>query len=199
MKSLIRWSKGYYSKQSIWTVFLVAAFPIHVWAMMLFFWDFSWIEARSGVWNTLGVGSYGLVIALLESGLVLCVSLLFGFLIPKVFSPKERTRVLVMIILLTSGWAMLGQLYFIKAPKLTWLILPLARSARPWVVLYLAMGTIVTISVGIPIWLALQSTKFRRGLDAVMERVALLAIFYLVFDLMSIIIVVWRNNFWLPS
>ena len=192
------WLEQYYSKQEVWTLFLISAFLIHVWTLMLFFWDFSWIEERSGTWNAIGVGAYALVIALVESVFVLLVSLLLGLLIPKVWSPKERASAMALIILLVSVWAILGQLYFISAPNLTWLILTLASFSRPLILLYLVLGGIVGISLLIPIWFALSSEKFRKGLDAVVERVSFLTILYLVFDVIAIIIVAWRNNFWLP-
>jgi hypothetical protein len=192
------WLEQYYSKQEVWTLFLVSAFPPHVWALILFFWDFSWIEERSGTWNAIGVGAYALVIALFESVIILLVALLLGFLIPKVWSLKVRANVLALIILLLSAWAILGQLYFISAPDLTWLILPLATFSRPLFIMYLVLGGIVVISLVIPIWFTLHSEKFRQGLDSVVERVALLTVFYLLFDVIAIIIVAWRNNFWLP-
>lgn len=77
------WLKQYYSKQEVWTLFLISAFPIHVWTYILFFWDFSWIEERSGTWNAIGVGAYALVIALIESVFVLLVALVLGFFYTK--------------------------------------------------------------------------------------------------------------------
>jgi hypothetical protein len=192
------WLGQYYSKQEVWTLFLICAFPLHVWALILFFWDFSWIEERSGTWNAIGVGAYALVIALVESVIVLLAALLLGFLIPKVWSPKVRVNLLALIILLISVWAILGQIYFISAPNLTWLILPLATFSHPLFMLYLVLGGIILISLVIPIWFVLSSDKFRKGLDAVLERVSVLMVFYLLFDVIAIIIVAWRNNLWLP-
>ena len=198
MQKFGNWLAQYYSKQEIWTLFLIAAFPLHVWALILFFWDFSWIEERAGTWNAIGVGAYALVIALVESVFVLLVALLLGFLIPKVWSPKVRASTMALIIMLVSVWAILGQLYFIYAPNLTWLILTLKPLSRSLYMLYLVLVGIIVISFVIPIWFALSSQKFRKGLDAVVGRVSFLTIFYLVFDVIAIIIVAWRNNFWLP-
>jgi len=198
MQMVKHWFVQYYSKQDVWNLFLISAFPLHVWALILFFWDFSWIEERSGTWNAVGVGAYALMIAMVESVFVLLVSLLLGFLISKVWSPKVRASAMALIILLMSMWVILGQLYFIRAPNLTWLILKLASFSPPLFLLYLVLGVIVGISFVLPIWFALSSEKFRMGLDAVVERVSLLTIFYLGFDVISIIIVAWRNNFWLP-
>jgi hypothetical protein len=198
MQKFGNWLAQYYSKQEIWTLFLIAAFPLHVWALILFFWDFSWIEERAGTWNAIGVGAYALVIALVESVFVLLVALLLGFLIPKVWSPKVRASTMALIIMLVSVWAILGQLYFIYAPNLTWLILTLKPLSRSLYMLYLVLVGIIVISFVIPIWFALSSQKFRKGLDAVVERVSFLTIFYLVIDVIAIIIVAWRNNFWLP-
>jgi hypothetical protein len=198
MQMVKNWLEQYYSKQEVWTLYLISAFPLHVWALLLYFWDFSWVVERSGTWNAIGVGAYALVIAMVESVFVLLVSLLLGFLIPKVWSRKERASAMALIILLTSVWAILGQLYFISAPNLTWLVLTLASFSHPLFLLYTVLGGIVAVSFVIPIWFALSSEKFRKRLDVVVERVSLLTIFYLVFDVISIIIVAWRNNFWLP-
>jgi len=192
------WLGQYYSKQEVWTLFLISAFPLHVWALILFFWDFSWIAERSGTWNAIGVGAYALVIALLESVLVLLIALLLGLLIPKIWSPDVRLNVLALIILLISLWAILGQLYFITAPNLTWLITPLATLERPQFMMYFILGGIVVVSVVVPIWLVLRSEKFCEVLDGVFERLSFLTIFYLVLDAIAIIIVAWRNNLWLP-
>jgi hypothetical protein len=105
---------------------------------------------------------------------------------------------MALIILLASVWAILGQLYFIRQPDLTRLILILSSSEHPLFWLYFVFGGIVLISLVIPIWFALTSEKFRVGLDAVVERVSVLTIFYLAIDMVAIAIVVWRNNFWLP-
>jgi hypothetical protein len=187
----------YYSKQEVWTLFLIAAFPLHVWALLLFFWDFSWIAIRSGTWNAIGVGAYAMVIALLESVLVLLAALLLGFLIPKRWSPKVRANVVALIILQISFWAILGQLYFITAPDLTWLVLLLASFTSPLLILYLVFGGVVLISFVVPIWFVLQSERFSKVLDGVFERVSFLMIFYLFLDVIAIIIVAWRNNLWL--
>jgi hypothetical protein len=199
MPKVKHWLGQYYSKHEVWTLFLIAAFPLHVWALILFFWDFSWIKERSGIWNAIGVGAYALVIALLESLIVTLIALLLGFLIPKVWPPKVRANVLALIILVVSAWVILGQLYFISAPNLTWLGFLLTKLSNPLLMLYLVLVGIVVISLVIPIWFALSSEKFRKGLDAVLERVALLTVFYLLFDVIAFIIVAWRNNLWLSS
>jgi hypothetical protein len=199
MQMVKKWFNGYYSKQNVWTLFLVSGFPLHVWALILFFWDFSWIAERSGTWDAISVGAYALVIAFVESLFVLLVSLVLGFLISKVWSSKTRTSTMSLIILLISIWAIVGQLYYIRTPNLEWLVWTLASQSRPLFLLYLGLGGIVSISVVIPIWFALSSEKFCRVLDALIERVSLLMMLYLVLDLISIVAVAWRNNFWLPN
>src|SRR3972149_6026554 len=48
-----------YSKKGLWTLFLMCAFPLHVWAFILSFMDFSWVAERTNTWDALGVISYG--------------------------------------------------------------------------------------------------------------------------------------------
>ena len=195
MQMVKNWFNGYYSKHNVWTLFLVSAFPIHVWTLILFFWDFSWIEERSGTWDAISVGAYALVIALVESLFVLLVSLVLGFLVSKVWPSKKRTSTMSLIILLTSMWAVVGQLYYIRTPNLEWLVLILASQSRPLFLLYLGLGGIVSFSVMIPIWFALSSEKFSKVIDAVVERISLLTMLYLVLALLSIVVVTWRNIF----
>jgi len=45
-------------------LFLISAFPLHVWTLLLAFRDFSWLTERTNLWDAIGVLSYGLIYAL---------------------------------------------------------------------------------------------------------------------------------------
>ena len=68
-----------YSKQGLWNLFLICAFPLHVWTIILAFRDFSWVTERTNSWDALGVVSYGLIFALIESVAVFLVALVARF------------------------------------------------------------------------------------------------------------------------
>ena len=69
---------NYYKTQDVWTLFLISAFPLHVWTLLLGFQDISWLAERTNFFDALSVISYGLVFALFESLLLLVVVLLLG-------------------------------------------------------------------------------------------------------------------------
>jgi hypothetical protein len=58
---------NYYQKKGLWLLFAAAAFLVHVWAIMLIFQDLAWLAERTNMWDAIGVGAYGLVVALGES------------------------------------------------------------------------------------------------------------------------------------
>ena len=73
--------KKYYSKRGLWSLFLTCVFPFHFWTIILVFYDAAWIAKRSTAWASIGVASYGLVFAFVESLLLFFAAALLGFLI----------------------------------------------------------------------------------------------------------------------
>ena len=102
-----------YSKNGRWLLFSGVAFPIHVWALILIFRDFSWVAERTNSWDAIGVGSYGLMIAAIESVVVFLILLLLGLLVSKKWDEKQRISLLGFIILMVSVWMILGQLFYL--------------------------------------------------------------------------------------
>lgn len=45
----------------------MCAFSLHLWALILIFRDVSWVAERINMWDAIGVASYGLVLAFIES------------------------------------------------------------------------------------------------------------------------------------
>jgi len=74
-----KWS----AKSEYLQLFLVCAFPIHVWAYINLFNDMPAMVLEMGVWRILGVTAYVLVFALLESLLVFGLILLVSFILPE--------------------------------------------------------------------------------------------------------------------
>ena len=72
-----------YSRQGLWFLFLISAFPIHFWTLILVFRDISWLTERTNAWDAIGVASYGMVFAFVESVVIFLVLALLGLLTPK--------------------------------------------------------------------------------------------------------------------
>ena len=183
-----------YSKQGLWSLFLICAFPLHVWTIILAFRDFSWVTERTNSWDALGVVSYGLIFAFIESVVVFLVAILLGFLISKKWSEDRRITLMGILVFIASLWAMVSYLYFMlrwSLPGET--ILFFAGLAHPLRFLYAISLALAAPTVALPAYFVLRSEKFLKGVQGFFERLSLLTLFYLVFDFVGLVIVIIRN------
>jgi hypothetical protein len=183
-----------YSKQGLWSLFLMCAFPLHVWTLILAFRDFSWVTERTNSWDAIGVVSYGLIFAFIESVVVFLVATLLGFLISKKWNEDRRIALMGLLILLISLWAMVNYLFFMlnmSVPGET--ILFMAGLAHPLRFLYAVILVLVGPTIVIPAYFILRSEKFLKGVQGLFERLSLLTQLYLFFDVVGLVIVVVRN------
>jgi hypothetical protein len=183
-----------YSKSGLWQLFVAAAMPLHIWAIILILMDISWVAERTNYWDAIGVAAYGLMFALLESLLVWAVLIVMGFLLTKKWSERKRIVLLGVFSIVTALWAILGQMYFI----LEWsfpsgIIGFLAGQAHPLRILYLGYFVVIGIVVLLAAYFAIFSEKFQKGFITLIERLSTLMGLYLFLDMVSVIIVVIRN------
>jgi hypothetical protein len=183
-----------YSKQGLWALFLISAFPLHVWTIILAFRDFSWVTERTNSWDAVGVVSYGLIFTFLESVLVFLVAVLLGLFVSGKWAENRRITTIGILVIITSLWAMASYLFFmlnISIPRET--ILFFKSLAHPLRVLYAISLALVGPTIAIPVFLVLRSDKFLKGMQSVFERLSLLTVFYLFFDFVGLVIVIIRN------
>jgi hypothetical protein len=172
----------------------VCAFPLHVWAMLLAFRDISWLIERTNMWDAVSVGSYGLVFAFVESVVIFLVFVLLGFLVAPAWDKERRLGLLCVLVLIASAWAMLGQLYFLWGVSVPiQLAVFLSQAAHPVRVLYFFALVLVTPTVLLPAYFILTSERSLPLTRAVIERLSLLTMFYIVFDIASLAVVIVRN------
>src|SRR5512141_2477039 len=101
----------------------MCAFPLHAWTLILAFRDISWLTDRTNAWDAVGVTSYGLVFAFVESLVLFALMVLLGYVVSGRWQPERRVALLSLLALLASLWAMIGQLFFLIGPTLPgWLI-----------------------------------------------------------------------------
>jgi hypothetical protein len=184
----------YFNKGDVLKLFLVCSFPIHVWAIFMFLRDFDWITERTNAWDAVGVGSYALMLALIESLVVFLVIFGFSFLIHKTWSPETRLATMSTLIFVVSMWAIFTQAFFLLGgilpePIFTFLV----NSGHPFRYLYGTIGGFVIVSVVAPVILMLRSEKLVMGTLALIERIILLSGLYLFLDVVGIVIVIIRN------
>ena len=183
-----------YSKQGLWNLYLICAFPLHFWTIILAFRDFSWVTERTNSWDAIGVVSYGLIFAFIESIVVFLVALLLGFLVSKKWNENRRLILVSVLVFITSLWAMVSYLYFmlnVSVPSKT--IVMIAGLAHPLRFLYAICLGFAGLTVLLPTYFILRSDKFLGFIKGIFERLSTLTIFYLLFDFIGLIIVVIRN------
>ncbi len=110
--------KRRYSRQGLWSLFLMCALPLHAWTMILALRDVSWVTDRTNAWDAVGVFSYGLVFALVESLIIFLVASLLGFLISARWDREWRVILLTVLVLMLSLWAIAEQLFFLLPVRL---------------------------------------------------------------------------------
>lgn len=183
-----------YTKQGLWALFLTCAFPLHVWTFILAFRDFSWVTERTNAWDAIGVMSYGLVFAFIESLVIFLIAVLLGFLIAKAWDAERRVAVMGHMALTASLWAVITSLFFlipITLPAST--VDFLVRQAHPLRILYGVSLALVSATIFVPTILILRSQSFFRAIQGLFERLALLTTLYLFFDVVGLAIVIIRN------
>jgi hypothetical protein len=160
----------------------------------MFLRDFDWISERTNSWDAVGVGSYALLLALLESFIVFVIFFILSYLIHKTWNPDVRLAIMSVLMFVISLWAIFTQGFFLLGgvvPKSIYEFL--INSGHPFRYLYGVIWVIVLITVAAPVFLLLRSNKLVKGILVVVERIALLSGLYLFFDFIGIVIVIIRN------
>lgn len=156
--------------------------------------DISWLTERTNLWDALGVVSYGMIIALIESVLLFLVVALIGCVTPARWNTEQRTAFLSLLYLITCLWAITSQLLFVWDVNLpTSAVQFLRESEHPLRILYAGTLAVVGFTVFLPVYFFVRSRQAVPAMQGLMERFSTLTIFYLVFDLLGLIVVIVRN------
>lgn len=171
----------------------MCAFPLHFWTLLLAFGDISWLTERTNFWDAIGVASYGMVFAFVESVAVFIVAVLLGFLVPRRWNDR-RPALLGILVLITAIWGMAGQSYFpLKIALPVQIAQFLIQSGHPVRIIYMAVLPVVFLTVAAPTYFILQSDKGFKIAQDFTERVSLLAMLYLFLGFIGLVIVIIRN------
>ena len=187
-------SNKFYSKQGLWTLFLICALPLHIWALFLGFRDFDWVTARTNSWDAVGVVSYGLFFTFIESLIIFALTALLGFLISRKWDEKKRIVLLGTLVLMLSLWSIINQTYFLRTmqPSEQFIGFYLG-TGRPLVALYITAFIVVGLSVALPTYAILTSGKVEKVILEGFDRLSTLMILYLVFDVAALVVILIRN------
>ena len=172
----------------------MCAFPLHLWALILIFRDVSWVAERTNAWDAVGVASYGLVYAFVESVIYFAVVASLGLVVSPKWTEDRRVALLSILALVTALWAIDDQAYFVWGSyvpeQFVWYAATLKHPLR---FLYGAALALALPTIVIPVYLVLKSDRFLNLMQGLIERLSLLTMFYLFFDAVGLIVIIIRN------
>ena len=175
-------------------MFLMCAFPLHLWTLILVFRDMSWIIKRTNLWDAIGDASYAMIFAFSESVVIFCVLALVGLVTPKQWEVNRRVAFMTLLLFITAIWGMVSQLLFIWNISLPPVLMQFViGSAHPLRSLYVISLAIVLPTVILPVYIFERSKKALPLMLDIMDRLSLLSTLYLFFDLLGLVIVLIRN------
>lgn len=183
---------------SNWRLFLTIAFPIHLWSIMVSFWNFQGIIERSAsLMDGVGYLSYALLVALIESLALFAALLLLGFLLPKSYSERTRRVLLGLVGLVVVFWMAISQIYsYLEFANPGFTAHFVTRFQHPYRLAILGLGLLlisITFSVGMPFSLVPSRPKVEASIQNIFDRILPLSSFYLFLDAVGIFIVIVRN------
>lgn len=186
--------KRLYTGKTLLQLFMVCAFPLHLWTLLMAFRDFGWVALRTDAWDALGLVAYALVIALLESAAVFFVTVLLGLLVPWSWPAEKRAALLGMLVLLISAWSVLAKLYSLYGlPIPASLQQFLVQAGHPLRYVWGFVFLLVAASILLPtIWIV-RSARLQEGLLSVYERLVTLSSLYLFLDFLGLVVIATRN------
>ncbi len=190
----LRLRGGKYTLSSLFQLFLVCVFPIHVWAIVAALRDFSWVAERTRVWDAVGLISYALIYALMETIGVFIVLCILGLLTPKRWNAESRALLLGTLFLVASTWVILGQLYSFGGGTLPASLLDLlVQTGHPLRIVWGVLLPLIFLSAAIPSIAVVTRDRVKDAFASVVERISVLSSFYLFLDIVGIIIIFIRS------
>lgn len=180
--------------QNIWQLFLICAFPFHFWAILTALQDIEWIIKRTNVTDALGVFSYALIFALVESIFVFLCTWITGATLLSRVEEKKRLAILSSLILLLSFLVMLAQLYDLQVWNVEQFVLAFfQRFTNSLTDIYIVTSLFMILIFVLPVMLIYQNEKILKSILEIFNRLSLLTIFYLFLDCFALIMIVFRN------
>ncbi|HKJ28167.1 MAG TPA: hypothetical protein VJ965_11040 [Anaerolineales bacterium] len=178
--------------QKLWKIFLLTAFPIHVWNLLMVFKDMEFVTERSEMWGAIGYAGYSLLYAFLESIIIAILIWIISLLIPRKWDQTRAFTALISVYFVLAGASAVEQAAYAFEQY---------RIAKQFIY---GLENFTTLTYGLiigAIFLAIAGLllliyKTKNGGKALAEfydRLILLSYLYLVLDAAGIVIVIIRN------
>jgi hypothetical protein len=189
--------KQRFNIKQLLNLFLLCAFPIHLWTILVVLHDVEWISRRTNLWDAVGVGAYALLYALLESIAYFVFIFFIGLILPWRWENNKVFAHLGYIALWIPLWPILTQLYGYKdhaEPNFLaeWLI----STGHPLWFLAAGLGLLIIIlngSLVVPIYLINHKQRAEEKINRFLGRISLLSALYIFVDVVSVVILIIRN------
>lgn len=173
LQRLIPWDKAIIT-------FAVIVFVVHIWSIYNLLVEIpAWI-LRLNSWELAGVISYALVFALIESLIILIILVLIAAILPERWFRQRFVAISSLFVFLAAIWVI--PIHLFENSISSW--------GFPGVVLMISLAIVSFIAVN---FLVIRSTKFENSVVSVMQRITVLAILYVIIDLIAFMIVLGRN------
>ena len=178
--------------KSFFSLFLIAAFPIHLWSLLMIFRDIEFVSERTEMWDAYGYAGYALMIAMFESLVIALILWAISLILPKKWARTRIFTAISSIYLILAGASIVDMAFHaFNEVRISRQYL-YGLETYPTLTYALIAGSILLLSA-LAVGLIIKSEKFNKGLQEAFERISLLSYFYLVLDVFGIILVIIRN------
>jgi len=178
-------------------LFLIIAFPIHIWSIYQVLSNFEWVAERTTVWDAVGFTAYSLTFALFESILFLVLLSPIYLRLRKNNKADIVLAVIGSVFMIVAIWEMI---YQINSNNSNFFVTTIDQIVSKYKLRYrykagliMSVAVFITTSIGLPPFLIVKYDKLKSIIIELYERIELLSYFYLALDLLSIVIVIIRN------
>jgi hypothetical protein len=171
---------GRYTPHDLGLIFVAAAFPLNLWALLITLYALpSWL-IRLTAWEMVGTISYTLFFALIESLLTAGALIVAGLLVPRRWFSRKVIALLAVWIWLAAVWAILININYDALRSLG-----MARA-----LFWLALAGLTFGASLLAIW---RFEKVSAWIIALLERLTVLVAVYVFLGVLSGLVVIVRN------
>lgn len=168
------------SRQDVFYVLGACVIPIFLWALLLFLFQLKGFALRLNLWDLVGMASYTLATALIESIILLLPVLVLAVILPARFLKNHFVAFGSTIVLISSLWMMYANRVTINFSE--W-------GASQWVI---GLGLYVG-SIALAFLFLTRSERARQTVERIVKRGSVLAAVYIAIGCLGVLIVVMRN------
>ena len=183
-----------FNRSDWFRLFLICAFPLHLWTILMVFRDVNWVAERTTSWDALGFSGYALFYTLIESVMLFGFVSLLSLLVPKMWNKTLRFSTLSLVAFALAGWSIMEQLILIvfwgRLQRLAASLTFLAKT--PWTS-QLIFVLLIVISFTIPLLLLRKNRAIQEGFFSILQRLTLLSGLYIFLDTIGIVLIIYRN------